>query len=198
MTRRLGSGVAVAAMLCMLFVLEGCSKENENAANAKSTVAQGPGQGKGGGPGGGKKGRSPIHDIMVKLAKGPESLNSVIGDELKADAPPWDKLQPQTKEFADLATSLVKLDPPRGSKESWTKLTGTFTDSAVALDQSVQGKDKDMALAAHKLVSDSCMACHQQHKGGPGGKGPGGFGGKGGPGGPGGKGPGGPPKGPDQ
>jgi len=186
MIRRLGSGVAVAAMLCMLFVLEGCSKENENAANAKSTVAQGPGPGKGGG----KKGRTPIHDIMVKLAKGPESLNSLIGDELKADAPPWEKLQPQTKEFADLATSLVKLDPPRGSKESWTKLTGTFTDSAVALDRSIQGRDKDMALAAHKLVSDSCMACHQQHKGGPGGKGPGGFGGKGGPGGP--------PKGPDQ
>ncbi len=149
-----------------------------------------PGFGKGGpiggkgGPGGGE---SPIHKIMDKIGEGPESLGSVIGAGLKANPPPWDKLQGQTKEFAEIVASLSKLQPAKGSKESWTNLTAKFTDSAVALNKSVQEKNREAAATVHRAISQSCTACHQQHRG------PGGFGPP--PGGPGGPFGGGPPDG---
>ena len=55
-------------------------------------------------------------------------------------------------------------------------------ESAGVMDRSAQGKDKEGALAAHRILETSCMACHQQHRGGPGGP-PGGFGPMGGKGG---------------
>src|SRR5436189_233093 len=104
-----------------------------------------PGFGKGGpkgkgGPGGGD---SPIHKIMDKIAEGPESLGSLIGEGLNANPPPWDKLQAQTKEFAELVASLSKHQPAKGSKESWANLTAKFTDSSAALNKSVQEKNRD-------------------------------------------------------
>src|SRR5207302_1714307 len=105
----------------------------------KNLVAQGGGPGKGAGFGGkGKGGPSPIRDIMAKLTRGPQSLGNRIGDELKTDLPPWDELQSQTKEYVRLASSLTSHDPPKGSKESWTQLTASFSDSATTLDRSVQ------------------------------------------------------------
>jgi len=140
----------------------------------KEMASKGPGGfppfGKGGK--GGPGGDSPIHKIMDKLAEGPESLGNQIGEALKSDAPPWDNLKAQTKEFAELVGSLAKYQPPKGSAESWAKLTGKFTESAIAMDKSVQQKNQDAALTAHKAISQSCMGCHQQHKGGPGGFGP--------------------------
>jgi hypothetical protein len=185
---------ALMSGITLICSLSGCSIGTDSSpAGEKSgnnSVAQMPPPGKGGGPGKEGKGRpkgepSPIHDIMVKMAKGPQSLNAAIGEELKVNPPPWDKLQPQTREFVDLATALVKLEPRKGSKESWAKFTASFTDSTAALDRSAQAQDKDAAMSAHKALGGVCMGCHQQHKGGPGGFGPkkGGFGPKeGGPG----------------
>jgi hypothetical protein len=136
---------------------------------------------------------SPIKEIMMKIAQEPNSLTQVIGKELKAGSPKWEDIQPQTKEFVDMASSLSKYDPPKGSKESWTKLTSEYVDNAKAMDKAAQAKDKDKAMAAHNLLSNACMACHREHRmmGGP----PGGPGGR--PGGPGRRpgGPGGPPPG---
>jgi hypothetical protein len=118
-----------------------------------------------------------IRDIMVKLSRGPQALGSRIGKELMNDPPAWESLQTQTAEYSALASSMAAHDPPKGSKDSWTRLTAAFAESAVALERSVESKDRDAALVAHKALENSCMACHQQHRGGPGG--PGGFGPKG-------------------
>jgi hypothetical protein len=134
---------------------------------------------------------------MAKLTKGPQSLTTTIGSELKQDPPPWNTIQPQAKEFVELAKSMSQHKPPRGSDESWQKLTADYANSAVELERAVTAKDKEAATKAHAALSGSCMACHREHRGmapgGPGGFGsPGGFGPKGGP--PGGFGPkGGPP-----
>ncbi len=139
---------------------------------------------------------SPSKQIMVKLAKGPQSLTTVIGAELKSAVPPWDKLEPQSKEFVQLAGSMASHEPPKGSKESWLKLTSAYTESAVALEKAVKEKNKDTASAAHQVLAKSCMACHKAHRGKGGFGPPGGFEKFGPPGkfGPGGsKGPGGPP-----
>jgi hypothetical protein len=139
--------------------------------------AGGPGGPGGPGPGGapGKGASSPeIRAIMVKLNKGPAALGSQIGTALKADKPAWETIQPQTKEYAQLATDMGKHEPAKGSKESWSKLATEFAGLATELDKAAQAKNKDAATAAQEDLASSCMACHRQHRGGPGmGMGPG-------------------------
>jgi hypothetical protein len=159
----------------------------------------GPGPGPGGAPG--KTASSPeIRAIMVKLNKGRSSLGTLIGEALKAEKPAWETIQPQTKEYAQLAGDMGKHEPAKGSKESWSKLTAEFAGLASELDKAAQARDKAAASAAHEDLTSSCMACHRQHRSGPGGGmggGPGGMMGRGmgGPGGGMGRGMGGPPPG---
>ena len=80
---------------------------------------------------------------MAKLGKGPQSLTIVIGKELEEEpTPPWDKIQPQAKEYAELAASMSKYDPPKGDKESWQKLTASFTKSANDLERERRNKTR--------------------------------------------------------
>jgi hypothetical protein len=113
---------------------------------------------------------------MTKIAKGPEALTGQLGKALAADTPAWDNIQPQAAEYSRLATELTQLDPPRGTKESWSKLTLAYADSAIALDKAAQAKDLAAVKTAHQHLSNSCNECHRQHRGGPGNFGPGGFG----------------------
>jgi XXXCH domain-containing protein len=193
MTQRLRRKLVLQAVLASLIVSGACHKAKDSGQ-----VNNGPPPGMGG-PGmmGGPGWKpTPIKGIMNKLTKGRQSLTSVIGEELKQDPPPWDTIQPQTKEFVELASSMSKYDPPKGSKESWEKQTSAYTESAKELDKAAQTKDKAAALAAHDKLATSCKACHDAHRGGGPGMGPpGGFGppGKGFPGGPPGGRPGAPP-----
>jgi cytochrome c553 len=138
------------------------------ACNKKSGDGDGQEAPKDGPPGPGGK-RTPIHDIMVKLAQGPKSLTPTIRAELQADPPPWDQLQAQTKEYTGLVKEMAGYDPPKGSKESWAKMSAEYMIAADVLDRAVQAKDKEGARAAIQSIQGSCMGCHRQHKGGPGG-----------------------------
>jgi hypothetical protein len=117
-------------------------------------------------------------------------LTAALGRELNEAQPPWETIQTQSKEYAQLTAALGQSDPPRGSKESWAEHTAAFAETASDLDKAAQAKDKSTALATHKQLTESCNACHGEHRrmgrGGPGRGGPpGGFGGPppGGPGG---------------
>jgi hypothetical protein len=178
MGKRLGRVLVFAALLSVVAVGSACnkSKNDENGGGGSPPDMLG-------GPGGGQRG--PIREAMTKLFKGPQSLKDSIGRELTSDAPAWETIQPQAKEFAALAASLSNYDPPKGSKESWTKLATSFSERASALERAANAKNKKDALDAHAVLSDNqtCKECHQAHRGGPGGMGrPGGF--RGGPGGP--------------
>ncbi len=156
-------------LLAALVAAPACNKSNNDDPVNPGVGNGGPGAG-GGGP------KTPIGDIMTKLGKGPQSLTETLGRELKTDPPPWDTIGPQAKEYAQLSASLSKYDPSKGSKESWTKQTASFAESAAALDRAADAKDKDAALAAHGALTKSCMACHREHRAGPGGmRRPGGF-----------------------
>lgn len=146
----------------------GCHGEGDDPgdgnvpANAVS-LPEAPGGPGSRGPGGAGK-PSPIRDIMVKLDRGPSALHKAIGKALKSDSPDWATLQKQSSEYAGLATELVKLDPPKGSKASWETLTSEFVGSAKDLDASTQAKDRSAASKAHEELSGSCMACHREHR----------------------------------
>lgn len=186
MGKRLGRVLGFAVLLAVVVVGSACNKNKKADAVVQGNSEGGPPPGMGfGGP----KGRGPIGQTMAKLFKGRSSLKDSIGQELNSDSPSWDTIQPQTKEFAELVASLSKYDPPKGSKDSWEKLTASFSKEAAALDHAAAAKNKDETLAVYTRLTDNqtCKACHQEHRGGPGGMGmpPGGF-----------RGPGGPPKGP--
>jgi hypothetical protein len=194
MWNRLGRFLVFQALLAVLVSVGACNKSKKNANNA---VSQGPNNFGGapegmpggqwpGGPGGPGGPRGPIGEIMAKLTNGPQSLTNIIGAELNEPTPPWDKIQPQTKEYAQLASSMSKYDPPKGEKDTWLKLTGAFTQSANDLEHAAEAKDTDAARAAHRSLRNSCQTCHDAHRRGRGGMGmpPGGFRGPRGPGGP--------------
>jgi hypothetical protein len=154
----------------------GCDGTGGNEPNAPPPPGNAGGGGPGGpggpGPGGapGKTASSPeIRAIMVKLNKGPASLGTLIGEALKAEKPAWETIQPQTKEFAQLAGDMGTHEPAKGSKESWSKLTTEYAGMATELDKAAQAKDKAAATAAQQDLASTCMACHRQHRGGPGG-----------------------------
>ncbi len=127
----------------------------------------GPG-GPGRGPGGGRQ--SPIRKIMVKIDdRRPEGLTKAIKTELEAAQPDWPTLEKQAGEYAGLATELGTYDPPRGTKEAWTRLTVALNASATDLERAARAKKKDDAVAASQRLSGSCMECHREHRRQPGG-----------------------------
>ena len=143
-----------------------------------------------GAPGGAGPGSPGIKQIMIKLAKGPNALTAVIGNELNQAPPPWETIQGHTKEYAQSAADLSRYAPRKGSKESWNTLSKAFADLAADLDGAALARNKDAAKTAHDQIKNSCNACHQEHRsmgprggGGPRGVGPGGPppGGSGGP-----------------
>ncbi len=188
MRRKLRHIVVWQALLLILAGVAACNKSKSNEQANQGNVPPGTPGGPGG-PGG--RPRGPIGELMTKLAKGKQSINGQIGEELKATPTPWDKIQPQAKEYAQLASKLGDFPPPKGEPASWKKMADAFAHSADELQQASDTKNLEAANKAFTALADSCKSCHDAHRGGPGGFGgpgmrPGGF-----PGGP----PGGPPPG---
>ena len=186
----LSRGLLAFTSLSLLFVTVGCSDSLTTEAVGQNrppnpAAEKVPPEGRFGPGGEGRVGGTSLRQIMNRLAQGPQSLTRVLGDGLEADKPDWSKIEPQAKEYADLAGQMADLRPPRGTPESWEKLTKSYLDAAKSLHKAVEAKDIETALKAHNLLANSCNDCHREHRAqGRGGFGGGGFGG--GPGGPGG------------
>jgi hypothetical protein len=167
----------VGLLFATLVVAWGCSVNSVPDASDKPTDGGSP---RPGGPGGGAasdEGRpgsddaNSIRQIMSAIGKGPHALATSLEQKLNAEDPDWDSIQPKAAELAKVVATLSKSDPPRGSKESWSKLTAAFAASATALDKAAKGKDLEAARTARMKLGRSCMECHRQHRGGRGGPG---------------------------
>lgn len=142
-----------------------CATACDSGSNPNDTIAGGAPR-----PAGPAAAPSQISALMTKLAKGPSALTALIGNELNTDPPPWDQLQNQTTEYVTLVADLANYDPPKGSKESWTRNIRAYSELAAALQKGVAARDADAALTAHGEITRSCMACHREHRPmGPGG-----------------------------
>jgi cytochrome c556 len=117
-----------------------------------------------------------LKSIMTKIGKGPQSLQESLKNDMKQAPLAWETIESKTKEYASVTSEIGQHDPPRGSKDSWQKLSQAFAESADELNKAAQSKNKDSALAALDSLGGSCMSCHRQHRtmgrGGP----PGGMG----------------------
>lgn len=106
-----------------------------------------------------------IKQVMRKLHGGQNSELRQVRKDLMANPPEWDKVKKLTKDFVILGASLAKNEPPRGEKDSWTKLANEYFENAKAMDDAAQKEDKDAALAAQKKLATSCKSCHDLHRG---------------------------------
>jgi hypothetical protein len=150
--------------ILILLTAGGCNK----AKNDSQPIPLGPGLGGPGGPGDSGGTPSTIKQVMSKIGgRGPQALNMAIGKELGQEPPPWETLQPQTKEYAELAASLGKEQPRKGSAESWQNFTTSFAAAAEELKLAADAKDQAKAKDAHKKLMNSCNDCHKEHRGGP-------------------------------
>jgi cytochrome c556 len=148
---------AFALPICLAF-LSGCTGDIWGEATVPPAGPPGTG------PAGSEEATG-LKAIMKKIGAGPGALSTVLNGQLSADKPVWETIQPQTKEYAQLAAEMGNYDPSRGSKESWSKLCAEFAAAAAEMDKSAQAKDKRAALAANGQLSRSCSACHREHRG---------------------------------
>jgi len=173
--------ILATALSAGLLCWAGCDSASNESGGADMVNNPAPGGPSGGGPGGpgpGSGRMSPIRTIMRKIDdRRPGGLTKAIVEGLKPDQPDWPALEKKAGEYLELTSELAKYDPPRGSKEGFTKLATAFHESATELDEAVRAKKRDDAVAASGELSNSCMQCHREHRmmrGGPGGRG--GFG----------------------
>jgi hypothetical protein len=168
---------------CLILTTFGCGDENPNDpySNLPPQIPGGGSSGPGG-PGG-PRSNPKLKELMGKIGRGPQALQGSLGAALKQSEPAWDTIQSKAHEYALATGELGKHEPVKGAKDSWAKLTATFSEAAADLDKEAQAKDKEKTVAALDNLGNSCKDCHQQHRimgppgGGPRGGPPGGMGG---------------------
>jgi cytochrome c556 len=172
MIRTTGFIVSCLVALPIAIGLAGCSGKDGPKPSADSSAVPPAGQTQSTAPAGQTSPAavqtpavpSKTKTIMSRLAGGPQSLGSLLQKELAVEKPEWATIQPQTAEYAKLASELGTVDPPQGSKESWTKQTADFAALAAAFDKAAQAKDSTGAKKAQADIGKACAACHTQHR----------------------------------
>jgi cytochrome c556 len=107
---------------------------------------------------------SEVKQVMVKVNKTGTGLYPTIVQELRQDDTNWDEVKKDAKEIARLTATLGKLDPPKGEKDSWQKLTKAYAENTKALDAAAAKMDKEATKAAAAKLGESCDTCHKAHR----------------------------------
>jgi hypothetical protein len=105
-----------------------------------------------------------VKEVMARLHKGANCPLIQVKRELQAAQPDWADVQRTSREFVVLGAALARNPPPKGSRDSWSKLTKQYLDTAQALDGAAQRKNKGAGLAAQGRLAASCAACHKAHR----------------------------------
>ena len=100
------------------------------------------------------KTKAEIKELMGKVNKGDGSPMGKLSKELKAETPDWPEVQKQLKEVTDLGRVLGEC------KELAAGKTERYQKAVSALGAAAEKKDKAAALAARKLMLQSCGGCH--------------------------------------
>src|SRR4051794_19111921 len=74
-----------------------------------------------------------ISEVMKKV-NSKKGLMPKVNEGLKADKQDWDALKTQSHDMKKLIDALAKNEPPKGSKESWEKLTKKYAEDAGKLE----------------------------------------------------------------
>ena len=104
-----------------------------------------------------------VKAIMKKAHAGDEAFKAVVTGAAKEKE--YAKAATALKAWVVLSGHLGDFDPPKGEKDSWTKLSKKYAADVKALSKAVDDKDDKAIAAALKTINTSCGSCHKAHKG---------------------------------
>jgi cytochrome c556 len=102
-----------------------------------------------------------IHEIMEKVP-GKKGLCNKCVEAVKAEK--WDEAAKIGADLKKYGEALGKNPPPKGSKDSWAKLSKAFADQMGAIEAGAKAKDKEAVTKAAGEFQKSCKACHDAHQ----------------------------------
>jgi cytochrome c556 len=106
-----------------------------------------------------------IKKVMGKLHGKGKGLLPAVGKALQSDSPNWPDVKKGSKLIVDLSKTIVDVEPPKGDKEDYSKLSKAYLASATDLNEAAEAEDVGKAKAAAKKLGTSCKTCHDAHKG---------------------------------
>jgi hypothetical protein len=111
-----------------------------------------------------EKGKAHTIKEIMKLAHfGETPILKGIATDLKGDVK-WDEVTKKTKELVELSGELAMAKPPKGSDESWKKVTADYQEGAKKLNEAAEKKELEPAKKVLTTLQTSCRGCHTQHK----------------------------------
>ncbi|HEY2156657.1 MAG TPA: cytochrome c [Isosphaeraceae bacterium] len=105
-----------------------------------------------------------IKKAMGQLHKGQKAALPSIKAELKSDSPDWKKVKDTSKIIVTLSESITDLEPPRGDKENYAKLSKAYFANAKGLNEAAEAEDAAKAKAAVGKLFSTCKTCHESHQ----------------------------------
>jgi cytochrome c556 len=109
-----------------------------------------------------KNEKVPDIEKIMEDAHGKDGLRAKIAAAHKANK--LDDAKKPVEEWVKLAGALGKNEPPKGEKDSWKKMTGTYEKSVKDLAAAVKGDKADGVKTAMAAIGRSCAGCHKAHK----------------------------------
>jgi cytochrome c556 len=106
-----------------------------------------------------------IKKVMGKLHGKGKGLLPAVSKALQSDSPNWAEVKKGSKLIVDLSRTIVDVEPPKGDKENYNKLSKAYLASATDLHEAAEAEDAAKAKAAAKKLGGTCKTCHSAHKG---------------------------------
>jgi cytochrome c556 len=105
-----------------------------------------------------------IRALMHKQYTVSSAPFKIIGREVDAQPPDWEKVRQAGEKFAALAATLAKHTPGEGSQESWRRLIDRHLADAKAIEGAAKSHDLAVLRDAHRRIAASCKTCHDAHR----------------------------------
>lgn len=84
--------------------------------------------------------------------------------EMDKEEPDWELIGNRSRELVRAGNLLSLNTPPKGSAESWEKLTSLYIARATVLTDAAERKDKDEGRVVARRLQSMCASCHRAHK----------------------------------
>lgn len=98
------------------------------------------------------------------MKKGHGSKGLMKGIEAEAKDGKWDDAQKDAKLLKAFGEALGSNKPPKGSADSWKKLTDQYKSETAAIAAAAEKKDASGVVNAIKTLKKSCEVCHKAHQ----------------------------------
>jgi hypothetical protein len=105
-----------------------------------------------------------IKEIMQESHQCRTAYVRLVREELQKEEVDWGMVGTKSRALIQTGKLLAKNTPPKGSAESWEKLTSVYTANAVLLADAAERHDKETATRHQQAMYRMCATCHRAHR----------------------------------